>query len=144
MKQVELPKDALGREIPLDTVVLYDGSGNAHNVSRFVYVTDFDVHDKDAGSWIVIEAGGYRIATELMYRAEPECWEKLVADLGEALHHDGCGGSPACAYLAARGMCPGRKGEEGGCTLFGVTYCERLMVSNIRGRIKRLCAGEGE
>lgn len=30
---VELPKDAEGREIPLDTVVLFGGNSNAYNIT---------------------------------------------------------------------------------------------------------------
>lgn len=30
---IELPKDAEGREIPLDTVVLFGGNGNAYSYS---------------------------------------------------------------------------------------------------------------
>lgn len=29
---IKLPKDAEGREIPLDTVALYDDNGNVHSV----------------------------------------------------------------------------------------------------------------
>lgn len=31
--EIELPKDAEGREIPLDTVAMYDDGGNVHSVS---------------------------------------------------------------------------------------------------------------
>ena len=31
---VELPKDATGREIPLDTVVLFHTDGRARNIAR--------------------------------------------------------------------------------------------------------------
>lgn len=44
--RVELLKDAEGREIPLDTVALYDDDGNVYSVRRFIYTTDFDLSDK--------------------------------------------------------------------------------------------------
>lgn len=34
---IELPKDADGREIPLDTEVLYDKDGHPNDVSYFTY-----------------------------------------------------------------------------------------------------------
>lgn len=37
---IELPKDAEGREIPLDTVVLFGGNDNAYNITGWIYVTD--------------------------------------------------------------------------------------------------------
>lgn len=37
MANIELPKDAEGRDIPLDTKVLYDADGNQYKVSRFTY-----------------------------------------------------------------------------------------------------------
>lgn len=43
---IELPRDADGREIPLDTVALYDDDGNARNIRRFIYTNDFDSSDK--------------------------------------------------------------------------------------------------
>lgn len=38
---IELPKDAAGREIPLDTTKLFGASGNAYNITRWIYTTDF-------------------------------------------------------------------------------------------------------
>lgn len=43
---IALPKDAEGREIPLDTVALYDDDGNVHSIRRFIYTNDFDLNDK--------------------------------------------------------------------------------------------------
>ena len=48
---VELPKDAEGREIPLDTVVLFGGNNNAYNITGWIYVTDFDLSNSMAGQW---------------------------------------------------------------------------------------------
>ena len=46
---VELPKDAEGRKIPLDTVELFGGNGNAYNITGWMYVTDFDPSNSTAG-----------------------------------------------------------------------------------------------
>lgn len=74
----------------------------------------------------------------------PDSWEKLLEDLGEALHQGGRSGNSVCAYLAARGLCRGHKSKDGKCKLSDDSLCANGMVSNIRGRIKRLCAGDGE
>lgn len=74
----------------------------------------------------------------------PDSWEKMLWDLGEALQQGGCSGNSVCAYLAARGLCRGHMDEEGKCKLSDISFCANGMVSNIRGRIKRLCAGDGK
>lgn len=48
---IELPKDVEGREIPLDTTKLFGASGNAYNITRWIYTTDFDTSDSAAGQW---------------------------------------------------------------------------------------------
>ena len=93
---VELPKDAEGREIPLDTVALYDDDGNVHSVRRFIYTTDFDLSDKWINSWIAV-VDDYKVAKpELMYLTPPDSWEKLEEDL------DSCSASTwytPCVYF---------------------------------------------
>lgn len=42
---VELPKDAEGREIPLDTVALFNRDGNVYSIVRWTFTTDFDLSD---------------------------------------------------------------------------------------------------
>lgn len=37
---IELPRDAEGREIPLDTKVLYDTRGTKRNVRAFMHFVD--------------------------------------------------------------------------------------------------------
>lgn len=37
MANIELPKDAEGREIPLDTKILYNEDGKCFKVNRFTY-----------------------------------------------------------------------------------------------------------
>lgn len=39
---VELPRDAEGREIPLDTVALFNRVGNLYSIVRWTFTTDFD------------------------------------------------------------------------------------------------------
>lgn len=46
MACVELPKDATGLEIPLDTAWLYDDDGNAYEVRTYCYAVDEDMPDR--------------------------------------------------------------------------------------------------
>lgn len=96
---IELPKDADGREIPLDTKVLYDEDGNEYEVYYYkhsvrqtipqhewqVVMTDYIVHDCSD-----------------IYIAPPDSWKKLDEDLHAVVV---CGDSPdledpVCAYRA--------------------------------------------
>lgn len=75
---VKLPKDAAGREIPLDTKILYDKDGNEYEVYYYkhsvrqtipqhkwqVVMTDYIVHDCSD-----------------IYIAPPDSWENLFEDL---------------------------------------------------------------
>lgn len=96
MANIELPKDAEGREIPLDTVVLYDRNGVAFNIKRWIFTTDFDLQDKWANSWRAVSECCPALEPELMYLAPPDSWEKLEEDL------DSCSASTRyipCAYF---------------------------------------------
>lgn len=85
MANIELPKDAEGREIPLDTVALYEDSGNVHNIRRFMYTNDFDSSDKWINSWIAV-ADDYKVAKpEQMHLNKPDSWEKLEDDLDRCI-----------------------------------------------------------
>lgn len=81
---IELPKDAEGREIPLDTVVLFGGNDNAYNITGWIYVTDFDLSNSMAGQWRALTDKFTRLDPELMHLTPSDSWEKLLEDLGEA------------------------------------------------------------
>ena len=78
---IELPKDADGREIPLDTVALFNSDGIVLSIVRWIYTTDFDLRDDLANSWSAIDDTGAPINPELMYLTPPDSWEKLEEDL---------------------------------------------------------------
>ena len=127
---VELPKDAEGREIPLDTVVLFGGNGNAYNITGWMYVTDFDPGNSMAGQWRALTDKFARLDPELMYLTQPDSWEKLEEDLSEA------GDSryyEACAYFH-------RDKDEGGCISCpgGEDGCGRIAMRDIADRIRKL------
>ena len=51
---IELPKDAEGREIPLDTVALFNRVGNVYSIVRWTFTTDFDLSDGWSNKWRAI------------------------------------------------------------------------------------------
>lgn len=126
---VELPKDAEGREIPLDTNVLYDQDGNPRKVARFAYTLL-----RDCDKWDVIFVNGYdRYASEMLLEP-PDSWEKLEEDLNRGagmLNYEACAyfGKSACDCSS----CIADKGET----------CERVVMRDIASRIRKL-RGEGE
>lgn len=97
---VELPKDAEGREIPLDTKVLYDKDGHPKDVSLFTYAPR-----SYSSGWNVVLVGGFERFASTMNLTPPDSWEKLLDDLseaGDARYYE------ACAYFH-------RDKDEGGC-----------------------------
>lgn len=90
---VELPRDAEGREIPLDTKVLYDRRGNEYEVAQYIYrarpVTPRRTWDAK------MLDGTIRYTTSLRL-TPPDSWKKLEEDL------DSCSASTRyipCAYF---------------------------------------------
>lgn len=122
MACVELPKDAYGRAIPLDTGTLYKKNG----VAKFIYHYDYDPRDK---AWYVETDDGSRSVSELLLDRD-DSWEKLLEDLGEAgdaRYYE------ACAYFH-------RDKDEDGCTSCpgGEDGCARIAMRDIAYRIRKL------
>lgn len=124
---IELPKDADGREIPLDTVALYDDSGNVHSIRRFIYTNDFDLNDKWINSWIAV-ADDYKVAKpEQMHLTKPDSWEKLEEDLDRCVTKD-----TACMYFSKDGTCQS-------CSIRDTTTgCSPKVIKDIVSRIRKL------
>ena len=97
MANIELPKDAEGREIPLDTKVLYDQDGNPREVTRFAYTLS-----RDCDKWDVIFVNGYDRYTSEMLLEPPDSWSKLEEDLSRAAKYDAV--TASCRYFTA-GRC---------------------------------------
>lgn len=130
---LELPKDAEGREIPLDTVVLFNARGDAFNIARWIYTTDFETW-AESNKWRAIVESSRSFDPELMYLTPPDSWEKLEEDLseaGDARYYE------ACAYFH-------RDKDEDGCTSCpgGEDGCARIAMRDIADRIRKL-RGEG-
>lgn len=133
---VELPKDAEGREIPLNTAFLYDNNGQAHEVRTYCCAVDEDMPDRKWEALLVIRGNAEirSIRTTTLYLTPPDSWEKLEEDLGrgaDALNYEDCAyfGKSACDCSS----CIADKGET----------CERVVMRDIADRIHKL-RGEGD
>lgn len=88
MMEVPLPKDHEGREIPLDTKVLYDANGKEVNITSFTFRCSFYGH---WSSWKVLspDARGEEgmLPVNGLYLTPPDSWGKLLEDLNEGANH---------------------------------------------------------
>ncbi len=128
MANIELPKDAEGREIPLDTVALYDDDGNVHSIRRFIYTNDFDLNDKWMNSWYVVTDDYKTAKSELMHLTKPDSWEKLEDDLDRCIEE-----SNLCMYYNQNLDC-------NNCTISGNESrgCTSIALEDIKMRIRML------
>lgn len=124
---VEMPKDANGEVIPLDTVALFGGNGNAYSIRYWVYTTDFDLGDSTAGQWRPLTDKGTRLDPELMYLTEPDSWENLEEDLDKCVAE-----GTSCTYFSKDGTCQS-------CPLRNITTgCSPKVIEDIVSRIRKL------
>ena len=129
---IELPKDAEGREIPLDTEVLYSEDGRIYKPVKWLFYP----HRENA--WTVrVEVSGSEITTftELLFLTPPDSWEKLLEDLDRSANEPlpGC----VCAYFNKDGS------ECAECLTNDGTSCDRVAMRDIASRIRAL-RGEAE
>lgn len=134
MACVELPKDAEGREIPLDTAFLYDNNGQAYEVRTYCCAVDEDMPDR---KWEALlfsrESAEIRsIRTTTLYLTPPDSWEKLEEDLGRAVEENNI-----CMYFSESGTCLecAIRDTSGGCS--------PKVLTHIFDRVRKL-RGEGE
>lgn len=133
MANIELPKDADGREIPLDTVALYDDDGNVYSIRRFIYTNDFDLNDKWMNSWYVVTDDYKTAKSELMHLTKPDSWKKLEDDLDRCIEE-----SNSCWYFSPGGdcfKCARPDSDTCGCTA--------SVFKDIKRRVRKL-RGESE
>lgn len=119
---IELPKDAKGREIPLDTGTLYKENG----IAKYIYHYGYDPRDK---YWFAETDEGPRNTSEFLL-SQPDSWEKLLEDLSEA---GDARYQEACAYFH-------RDKDEDGCASCpgGEDGCGRIAMRDIADRIRKL------
>lgn len=132
MTNIELPRDAAGREIPLDTKVLYDGDGNAKEVQAFDY-------SPVESMWRVLLLGDFILFfTSDMHLTPPDSLEKLLEDLDNAAKG---GDNAECCYMRREDIevgeqCPGCSLYEQGEDKFD--ECSYLAYADIASRIRKL------
>lgn len=129
---IELPKDAEGREIPLDTEVLYDRCGTKVSVKEFHFRTSVESQKIEWTIKAEYEGNLYynSFKPKDMHIALPDTWERLLEDLseaGDARYYE------ACAYFH-------RDKDEDGCTSCpgGEDGCGRIAMRDIASRIRKL------
>lgn len=128
---VELPKDAEGRKIPLDTQVLYDGDG-------IEFFTDKPMYMRVTDEWWFFGHFGsststHWVAATRLHLTQPDSWENLEEDLDRGA---GAPGYEACAYFR-KSPC-----ECSSCIAGESISCERVFMRDVASRIRKL-RGEG-
>lgn len=111
---VELPKDAEGREIPLDIDALYDKNGERLAIYAWEYIPKLE-HIKWRVRFLFDESG-VKYYPDEYFITPPDSLEKLEEDLGKILNHPE---KIVCAYFnRERKDCDGCKIEncEGSCS----------------------------
>ena len=136
MSKIPLPKDHEGREIPLDTLVLYDAKGGEMYVSSYRY--QCDVLGLSTG-WNVISEDAlgqcWQHHAGSLYLTHPDSLEKLADDLDRVAN---CQDGTACTYLdRGRRDCEGCEFEHRDCS------CVDAFLQDVSARIRRL-SGENK
>lgn len=125
---IKLPKDAEGREIPLDTTVLYDKDGNETEVSRYQYYPKVG-----PGYWNLRSVRNKYYRQDEVYLTPPDSWKKLLEDLDRGADADF---AFPCAYFDKSGSdcesCIINKHTD------WRTSCDRVAMSEIASRIRKL------
>lgn len=128
MANIELPKDAKGHEIPLDTVALFNRDGNVYSIVRWTFTTDFDLSDGWSNKWRAITDRGFALDPALVYLTSPDSWEKLEDDLDRCIKE-----SNLCMYYNQNLDC-------NNCTISGNEShgCTSIALEDIKRRIRKL------
>lgn len=126
---IELPRDAKGREIPLDVDALYDKNGNRVEVFRWNYVRGRD------NNWTfnrLLEFVTVPLHPQDYFLTPPDSWEKLEEDLDRCIKADSL-----CAYSPSEECSTCILPRDSQC------HCDSLALEAIKERIREL-RDEGE
>ena len=131
---IQLPKDAGGREIPIDTEVLFDKDGNEIEVSCYRYYPKVG-----PGYWNIRSVRNKYYRQDEVHLNPPDSWEKLEEDI-RRIGTDDC--TWFCGYAnenpvenACPDSCKFFKGDE--------ITCRKKLADDILSRIRKL-RGEGD
>lgn len=107
---IELPKDAKGREIPLDVDALYDKNSKRVEVFRWNYVRVGN------NNWTFNRLSEYPDVPHYpqdYYLTPPDSWENLEEDLDRAVEENN-----VCMYFSESGTCLdcAIRDASGGCS----------------------------
>ena len=126
---IQLPKDAKGREIPLDTEVLFDKGGNEIEVSCYRYYPKVG-----PGYWNIRSVRNKYYRQDEVHLNPPDSWEKLEEDI-RRIGTDDC--TWFCGYAnenpvenACPDSCKFFKGDE--------ITCRKKLADDILSRIRKL------
>lgn len=128
---IELPKDAEGREIPLDTAMLYDEDGNAQEIIRYDYLVLQIIPSR---KWNVITLDYVIHCASDMHLTPPDSWEKLEDGLDRCIEE-----SNLCMYYNQNLDC-------NNCTISGNESrgCTSIALEDIKKRIRMLRGEDDE
>ena len=140
MTNIDLPRDAEGREIPLDVEFLYSANGESVKPYSFTF------RRYDGFCWEMNLVGA---PTNLVYDPKSfyltplDSWEKLLDDLDNAAKG---GDNAECCYMRREDIevgeqCPGCRLYEQGKDKFN--ECSYLAYADIAARIRKLAEKEG-
>lgn len=126
---IQLPIDAEGREIPLDTEVLFDKDGNEIEVSCYRYYPKVG-----PGYWNIRSVRNKYYRQDEVHLNPPDSWEKLEEDI-RRIGTDDC--TWFCGYAnenpvenACPDSCKFFKGDE--------ITCRKKLADDILSRIRKL------
>lgn len=117
---IDLPRDANGRMIPLDTKVLYDECGNEFTVSRYCCSVRQSIRER---VWEAVMLNDLTFYTSRLYITPPDSWEKLEEDLDRCIEE-----SSSCWYFNKGG------GDCSKCA----GGCTASVFKDIKKRIRKL------
>lgn len=122
---VELPKDAEGYEIPLDTTTLYDENGNEYEVYYYKYSVSQIIPQR---KWQVVMMDCIVYDCSDLYIAPQDSWEKLEEKLNRCIEKD-----EVCCYYSENGNCRS-------CLISGnnPNGCISEVFKDIKKRIRKL------
>lgn len=121
---IQLPIDAEGREIPLDTEVLFDKDGNEIEVSCYRYYPKVG-----PGYWNIRSVRNKYYRQDEVHLNPPDSWKRLLDDLDKAGSKTYCG---TCTYFGMNSTNCDK------CTIGDLSSCDSAAMRDIADRIRKL------